>query len=272
MLRLGMDRAPYPADWALSRIIYWPASSPEQQEGWVQERSRRLADQRLTLDMNKANLEMSFHFDGLCQVPHMYHMLFHRSRTFVANVEEIVATTIKHAPSRWAEAASLIVDYSVNVLRSEKLGFEKFLNSQRKSIYWILDEALLRICLDQWEDRRPNVSWDRVTKPINLALTSAHEELPGWAELDLKEFLKTHAEWDGIASTKPLIAGYFERTSAFLRESARVYEIWRTVRRSGIGQLPNELADVIIQDVFEFEKLPMADLRPMYLSKGKGKA
>jgi hypothetical protein len=201
----------------------------------------------------------------------MYRMLFHRTRAFVATVEELVVATIKQAPLRWAEAACLIVDYSVNVLKSERLGFERLLNSQRRSIYWILDEALLRICLDQWEDRRSNVSWDRVTTPINLALASVHEGRPGWAELDLKEFRKTHVESGGVASTNPLIGGYFERTSRFLRQSIRLYEISRTVRRSGIGQLPNELADVIIKDVLEFEKLPMGDLRPIYQSKGKGK-
>ena len=236
----------------------------------MEQRSRRTAEDQLVHEVDSANFEMWCSMEGLLEVPHIYIELFHRTKTFTTTVQDLVAATIKHAPSRWAEAARLLVDYTVNVLRSEKLGFERFLHSQRESIYWILDDALLRICLDQWEDARLNASWDKVTKPIRVALSDAQEKLPGWAELDFQEMVRIQDH--KFESAGVLVRRYFERTLGFLTESTRVYEIWRTVRMSGLGQLPMELADVIVKDVFDFEKLQTGDLRQLYLSKGKGKA
>jgi hypothetical protein len=266
-----MDRAPYPAEHALSRIIDWPdpQPGPDYVESWRQKSFRSSADAHLTKAVEKANLAISCHYEGRQPV---YTTLFHQTKSFTAIVEELVAVTAKRAPSEWAEAARLIVDFSINVLRSEKTEFHRFLNSQRKSIYWILDEALLRICLDQWEDSRRNACWDKATQPISLALATVRDRLPEWAELDRKAFSKAGHERDRVHSANVFVEGYFERTLTFLRESLKIYEIWRTVRLSGIGQLPNELADVIISDIFESEGLPVGDLRALYLPKGKGEA
>ncbi|KAF2825982.1 hypothetical protein CC86DRAFT_293841 [Ophiobolus disseminans] len=209
----------------------------------------------LSKEIDSANAEVLSVIEGYSWVSYIYLELFDRTKTFTGTVEELVSATIKHAPLRWAEAARLCVDFSITVLRSKRLGFHRLLNSQRKSIYWMLDEALLRICLDKWEDSKSNAMWDRVIRPIKLALATAEKELPGWAELDRKEFVRFKGQ-DGIASAQPFMRGYFERT---------------TVRLSGIGRLPNELANVIIEDVLDFEELPKGDLRPLYLSKGKGK-
>jgi hypothetical protein len=89
---------------------------------------------------------------------------------------------MKHDPTRWAKAARMIVDYSVVILRSERLGFERLLNSQRGSIYWILDDALLHLCLDRWGNAQALMPWDEATVPVILALSEAgraeHVETP----------------------------------------------------------------------------------------------
>lgn len=264
---MPLDATPVPANWAFSRILASSPDEPEATKGWLQ---RRNADQFHAYTIQTANFELLCRIDGLFLVSHIYRELFHRTKIFVTTVEELVAATTKQAPLRWAEAACLIVDFSITILRIEKVQFHRFLNSQRKSIYWILDEALLRICLDQWEDCISNTIWDRATQPISVAVTSAQQEQPGWAELDLKDFLDFHP--DAAVSVRCLMGGYFERTSAFLRESLRLYEIWRTIRMSKIGQLPNELANVVIQEIFDYEKLPSGNLRALYIRKGKGRA
>jgi hypothetical protein len=180
-------------------------------------------------------------------------------------VQDLLNTALKHEHTRWAEAARLIVDYSVVVLRSARLGFERFLHSQRDSIYWILDDALLRICLDRWENVHARFPWDMATRPIVLSLADAKKRLPSWIELDLQNMLKHQI--DNSLSASNLANSYFQRTQAFLQQSTKIYEIWRTVRMSGIGRLPVELADVIIGDVMTAERLPTGDLRPFHLLK-----
>lgn len=269
------DRAPYPAEWALSRIIDPPGVGGidielKTDDDWRAFQRKSEREQILVHEITKANHELFYVMEGYSMVPRIYNNLFHRTKTFVTTVQDLVAATIKHAPLQWADAARYIVDYSINILRSDRLGFENFLHSQRESIYWILDDALLRICLDQWELPESNLFWDKVTEPIRLPLADALEKLPDWAERDKQAMLRiqiNHLESAGI-----LVKRYFEKTRQFLEHSARVFEIWRTVRMSGIGQLPMELAEVIVEDVCSFENLQMVDLRRLYLSKGKGKA
>jgi hypothetical protein len=173
-------------------------------------------------------------------------------------------------PSRWAEAARLIVDYTVTILRSERLGFDRFLQSQRESIYWILDDVLCRICLDQWDVDEKKHFWNKTIAPINDALLLAQEKVPEWNELDFKGMLNT--KFVSERAKMLFNANYFKRTQKFLRESGRIGEILRTARMSGIGRLPLELADIIIEDVLCFERLHTDDIRSSYLSKGKGSA
>ncbi|KAF2031145.1 hypothetical protein EK21DRAFT_27917, partial [Setomelanomma holmii] len=217
-------------------------------------------------EIAKANHETFCMLEGLYAVPRIYNTLFHRTKTFVTTVQDLVAATFKHAPLQWAGAAMYIVDFSVNILISKELGFERFLHSQRESIYWILDNALLRICLDQWEVPASNFLWDEATQPLRRGLTTALKELPRWSERDKRGMPEMNHYYEESAMV--LMEHYFEKTRKFLGQSLRVFEIWRTVRMSGIGQLPNELANVILEDVFTFEKLPMGDLRQLYLSKG----
>lgn len=217
-------------------------------------------------DLPQINLEFLCDDEGLSDVPHIYRRLFQRTKVFTATVQDLVNITIKCNPAGWGEAARSIVDYSVFILRSERLGFERFLHSQRGSIYWMLDDALLRICLDRWENRQAGSPWDQAIAPILLTLADAKSRLPSWVELDVQNMAKHQI--DNRAAAKSLTKSYFDQTQCFLQHSSRLYEIWRTVRMSGIGKLPAELADAIIGDVMSAETLPKGDLRPLYLPKG----
>ncbi|KAA8619046.1 hypothetical protein PtrSN002B_002017 [Pyrenophora tritici-repentis] len=217
-------------------------------------------------DMKTMNLTVLFEQQGLCTIPHIYSVLYQRTRTFAATVRSLV----DRAPAMWAEAACLLVDWSVHVLRRREFGLERFLPSQRESLYWTLDDALLRICVDQWDPPKPTKSgtsspspskanpWDTASAPIALSLSKAQELLPLWGEQELE-----HWGWDG-AKAEWFEAGWFRRSRDFLRDSTRIHEIWRTMSRWGEGQLPAELANVIVEDVASFEDLPMGDLRAMY--------
>jgi hypothetical protein len=256
-----MDRAPYPAEWAFSRIH--PYRPPCRHCLKYNERDCQL-DHSEIRRLNLLEL-CNWSLEGLSDVPHIYHALFQRTKTFTNAVQDLATATMKHDPTKWAEAARLIVDYSVVILRSERLGFERLLNSQRGSIYWILDDMLLRLCLDRWETAQALVPWDKAKAPITLALYDAKEKLPQWIELDVRNMSKLQI--DNAGSARHLTNDYFVRTQKFLHQSTRLFEIWRTVRMTGIGRLPAELAEPIIEDVMDFEKLPSEDLRSLFLPK-----
>ena len=207
--------------------------------------------------------------EKLEDVPAVYYALFYHTGAFCISVQDQIRAFAAGAPGNWAKAACLLVDWSVQVLRSDKVGFERFLHTQRYSIYWILDDALLRILADQWEDRSSLVPWDKCTAPICLALSKAQHLIPTWADCDFKEIMKWHPGNFGPAEA--LEDGYFRRSQRFLVQSLRVHEIWRTVTLGGKGMLPAELANAIAEDVARFEGLPLEDLRVLYFPRGKAK-
>lgn len=227
---------------------------------------------RTDIDLSWANQMASFEFmcvaEHLAEVPRIYYALFDRTKEFTTTVRELVDVTLAHAPGRWAQAACMLISWSMNVLRHEKVGFEKFLHSQRQSIYWILDDALLRICLDQWENARLKTPWSDMIKPLSIAFRAAEEKLSDWGEMDYEEMHKWHfVNWR--PRKEELIRGYFERSRKFVHKSARLYELWRTMKLWGKGQLPAELALIIIAEVSMSEELPQGDLRDVYLSESK---
>ncbi|KNG52526.1 hypothetical protein TW65_00339 [Stemphylium lycopersici] len=251
-----------------------PFSDPLPRTAWSPTASRNALSRQIA-SMNTGILA---DLHGLSSIPRIYTALFHRTRTFAATVRQLV----KISPSMWAEAACLLVDWSVHVLRHREVGLERFLHSQRDSLYWILDDALLRICLDQWDPPQSQaptpsqctasqlpgivaVPWDVATRPIRSALSNAQTLLPLWGEQDLEETLKWNRGICEGAKAEWFEAGWFRRSRKFLDESTRIYEIWRTIRRSGGGQLPIELAYTIVEDVATFEELPTGDLRELYL-------
>ncbi|KAF1921507.1 hypothetical protein BDU57DRAFT_510357 [Ampelomyces quisqualis] len=57
--------------------------------------------------------------------------MFHRTKISAAFVQDLVIATWQQAPSTWTEAARLIVDYTVTVLRTVE--FRNFLHSHTKA-------------------------------------------------------------------------------------------------------------------------------------------
>ncbi|USP81972.1 hypothetical protein yc1106_09246 [Curvularia clavata] len=239
------------------------------------------AARRLTRDIASMNSAILADIQGLSSIPRVYAALFHRTRKFAATVRQLV----RIAPSMWAQAGCLLVDWGVHVLRHPEIGLERFLNSQRESLYWILDDALLRICLDQWDPPQSplapsspsqtcassrfsafvTVPWDVATRPIVQSLANSQTLVPLWDQQDVEEFKRWKTSISEDYSGKVFEPGWFRRSKKFLRESTRIYEIWRTMRRAGNGQLPAELANVIVEDVAAFENLPLGNLRELYL-------
>jgi hypothetical protein len=238
----------------------------------------------LDRDLRRMNLTTLADLQGLSVIRHLYQTLFYRTREFTATVRKLVDA----APALWAETACLLVDWSMDVLRHKEVRLERFLHSQRQSLYWILDDALLTICVDQWDPPQsatppsPHfaqsrisssstskvIPWDIATAPITLALSRAGSLMPLWHAQDLEK----REKWE-LNCLDPQCqyfdAGWFQRSKKFLHESTRIHEIWRTLGRWGGGQLPAELANTIMEDVAKFENLPMGDLRTEYSRKEK---
>ncbi|KAL6709126.1 hypothetical protein ACN47E_001942 [Coniothyrium glycines] len=205
--------------------------------------------------------------DGTLYVPQIYNKLFHRTRQYADTVRRLVAATIACNSSRWADAACLLVDWSIDVLRHPEVGFERFLHSQRESIYWILDDALLRVCVDQWDAPSSNTPWDVATASLRVALSKAERYIPEWIAKEYEELRK----WDSPAGRRTerdlFEVGYFRRSRKFLQQSCRIHELWRTMKMCAEGQLPAELARAIVEDVSRSEKLPMGELRPLFFPR-----
>lgn len=250
--------------------------------------SQTAAANALGRDIASMNSTILADLQGLSSIPRVYAALFHRTRNFAATVRQLVTIS----PSMWAQAGCLLIDWGVHVLRHPKIGLERFLNSQRESLYWILDDALLRICLDQWDPPQSSpptpsssspsqtcasstssasvaVPWDVATRPLVYSLSNAQTLVPLWGRQDIEECRKWRTSICECASVEGFEPGWFRRSKKFLKESTRIYEIWRTMRRAGKGQLPAELANLIVEDVAAFENLPLGDLRELYFPSQK---
>ncbi|KAF1847106.1 uncharacterized protein K460DRAFT_53542 [Cucurbitaria berberidis CBS 394.84] len=242
------------------------------QERWREQPLPTVLERELQVEILMANFEVISSTERFPEISIMYQALFHRTKTFTTTVRALANATAAQAPQHWAGAGCLLVDWTVNVFRHEKIGIERFLHSQRVSLYWMLDETLLHILLDQWENDSSRIPWDKATAPICLALSKADNMVPGWLERDADEFRKWHDSMDRTMELKKnvLVQDYFKRSRTFLHQSTRINEIWRTVRMCGKGFLPAELANAIVEDVSRSEKLPMGNLRTLYFPKGKG--
>ncbi|KAH9877877.1 hypothetical protein J1614_003094 [Plenodomus biglobosus] len=112
----------------------------------------------------------------------------------------------------------------------------------------------------------PALPWDVATAPLDECLARAWKLVPEWAQLDTDEYRR----WDlhvSYSVREALENGYFGRSRRFLKQSRRLYEVWRTMRLWGEGRLPVELADVIVRDICFAEDLPVGDLRAVFLPK-----
>lgn len=255
------------------RFEYGPCDG----DAWANESWRCGSRQALKFQSEISELNRSTRFDMMCDlerlsaVSDIYHKLYHLTRRFTAIVHDLVDAALLQAPCRWAEAASLLVSWSVDVLRHDTIGFEKFLLSQRGSIYWVLDDALLRICLDQWENEKPSKTWDKAITPLRLAISRAQASFPEWGDRDCEEARK----WESESHYTPseMTECCFQRSRKFLHQSTKIFELWRTMRLWGKGLLPAELANAIVEDVAKFEELHFGgELRLLFFPESKMKA
>lgn len=152
------------------------------------------------------------------------------------------------------------------------------LNSQRASIYTLLDTTLLRILLQEWERGdlgEKTEGWDVQTKSLCSALESRVRLFPEWVRedhaglvgMDLDApgsmFLpgKSNGEW--------MAAIYFYRSRRFLEESLQVYGLRKMVDMVVRGKLPAELVDEIVRYVSVDEEVPTERLGKRYSLKRK---
>lgn len=233
-----VDKAPFPADWALSRFVNVNPVVPGviyTDEEELLHRHRRTIFYRTPDELLTSNTLVLYDMEGYQCVPIIYRRLLHHTNIITSTVSDLVKATSRLGLSMWAEAAKLLVDYSVSILSSKEISMKKFLHSQRESIYWVLDDGLLRLCLDQWEDDSKRQRWMRAVEPVTRALRDAMGQLQGWLDDHLGEMKDFYLRSSVIPER--LTSGYFKRSSEFLQESARVFEIERTVRLSRIGEL-----------------------------------
>ncbi|CAO2655367.1 Nn.00g104310.m01.CDS01 [Neocucurbitaria sp. VM-36] len=266
----GAFRTPTPLFWLSSGI---PGLSEDcrtwTDDQWVEHRRLASLDAVLQKQFTFANLEVYCDAERLAEIPSIYQMLFYRTKKFADTVRALATTTAAHAPYAWGGAACILIDWTLNVLRHKAVRFHNFLQSQRESIYWILDDALLHILLNQWENDSADIPWDKATAPIRLAFSKAQALIPDWVDQELEEL----QIWE-LYLTFPkesLEKDYFRRSRQFLEQSTRIHEVWRTVRMCGKGQLPAELANAIVEDVSRSEDLPTGNLRALYFPKDKDK-
>lgn len=217
-----------------------------------------------------ANHELYCEID-LPKTSQMYRILFERTKVFTATLGNLLHTMADTAtPRQRAETACLAIDWSIHVLHNERAQFEHFLHSQRESIYWMLDETVLKFLVDQWDKITSKTPWDKAIEPLRIAILRGESLMPGWAEQDL-EVLRKWNVYSPAPGRDVLEQGYFRRSRRFLYQSSKIFEVWRTMRLWAGGQLPAELMNAIVEDVSKAENLPMQNLRTLYFPKGKGK-
>ncbi|KAJ4362508.1 hypothetical protein N0V83_010602 [Neocucurbitaria cava] len=131
----------------------------EDSRTWTREQwdeHKRLANLDLVLQkqLMLANFEVRCDAERLTDIPSIYQTVFHRTGKFASTVEKLATSSVvaNGSDGAWGQVACFLVAWTTGVLRHEAVRFHNFLQSQRESIYWILDNALLRILLSQWEN------------------------------------------------------------------------------------------------------------------------
>ncbi|KAF2796032.1 hypothetical protein K505DRAFT_323622 [Melanomma pulvis-pyrius CBS 109.77] len=190
-----------------------------------------------------------------------YLALYKSTQNFVSTVHEL-----SQLPHCFQQATTMLVEFSSGVLRTSGSCFPRMLNSQRASIYTLLDTALLHILLREWEKGElgeKTEAWDVQTKPLCSALESRVRLFPEWALEDYAGFLagESNGEW--------MTAIYFYKSRRFLEESLQVYGLRKRVDMVVRGRLPAELVDEIVRHVSLDEDVPTESLGKRHSLKGK---
>lgn len=225
---------------------------------------------------------------SLHQVPRQYKLLLQRTECFIGTVQKLTQIS-----EDLDFAASALVDYIVSLFCAEKSWFQCMLNGQRCHILRLLDDALLSMCLEEWDRppvsmELPEVPWNAISAPILWRIDQGLRWVLQWMEMILS--LSSHGTalgWDWLRQWRreepwPRLYGpvparwmtdvWFARSRKFLCESEKVYWIRKKVHTCLQGRLPEELAGEIIDEVLLLEKLPVGRLRSEYFPKGKGKS
>jgi hypothetical protein len=167
------------------------------------------------------------------QVGWKYSSITLRIKEFIAG-----ARSLAHLPNGYELACEALIWFSMTVLHRSDSPFHFMLNSQRQSIYWLLDDALLYIALEWWENCD---TWNvlAVMKEIRLGLNS--DMIHRWEH-----------------------GFYFAKTYAFLNESQKVSDVRSTVLLVAGHRLPPELTDHISAYRLWSKNLPLGDVRPRH--------
>jgi hypothetical protein len=250
----------------------------EEREIW--ERAVRLgyvSNESSQVQQSLADADVYIFSTGLDQVPRQYRLLAQHTQSFIDIVSQIAKL-----PECFSNAAMMLNDFTTKILFSDGSLFEHMLNSQRGHIFWLLDDGLLRICLDEWE--RPSSPGSNSETPWNITIAPLREHIaqsfctvPNWARGNPAFYRERALGWSWgkrpLKEFTDLMEGnYFVRTRMFLAESLKVFYVRRKVNACLRGRVPKELADEIIEDVLIYEGFSPGTLRMKYLPKGKGKA
>lgn len=223
-----------------------------------------------------ANADVFIQTTGLRQVPQQYRLLAQHTQGFVDVVSQIAKL-----PDSFLNAAMMLNDFTTKILFADGSCFENMLNSQRGHIFWLLDDGLLRICLDEWEKpaspgSTSETPWNITIAPLRDHIAQSFSTIPRWANDDPTSHRETALGWTWrkrpLKEFTDLMEGnHFVRTRKFLAESLKVFYVRRKVNACLGGRLPKEVADEIIEDVLIYEGFASGTLRMKYLPKGKGK-
>jgi hypothetical protein len=157
----------------------------------------------------------------------------------------------------------MLVEFSSGVLRAPGSCFSRMLNSQRASIYAILDTALLKILLHEWDDEeREGVDdWTMHTQFLRHAFSDRSLLFQKWACEDRMEPIPTVPSGSELVSDGTWMSAiYFERSMRFLHESIDVYGLRKRVNLVVGGRLPMEIVYEIVRLVGVEEGIPTENL------------
>jgi hypothetical protein len=157
----------------------------------------------------------------------------------------------------------MLVEFSSGVLRAPGSCFSRMLNSQRASIYAILDTALLKILLHEWDDeeREGVVDWTTHTQFLCQSCSDHSLLFQKWACEDrMESVLSEPSGLELVSDGTWMSAIYFERSMRFLHESMDVYGLRKRVNLFVGGRLPMETMYEIVRLVGVEEGIPTENL------------
>lgn len=242
-------------------------------------------------ELVKQNHQVHAQLTGLDQVPKKYQALIKHTEAFTESVKQIA-----RLPETFDLATRLLVDFAIYLLYTTESSFHLMLNSQRAHIFWILDDAHLSICLEEWEKLEEGTCWPHSIKPVMERLGIELFDEPNWigdrfwdaykreieylnerkrradpADIpfpyDISVLRETDVSYTRSTQSSSSQFWYFKQSRAFLQESRDVYDVRVKVNEGLQGKLPREVAEIIIEDVVADEVGVVGTLRAKYLPK-----